>query len=161
MSEDGFDETTAHRHFAAACFNRAWDFLDLPHRNDKQVEEMVHAAHASFWHWLHVPEQTPVNMSIGLWQLARVYAVAGLAEESRRWAHRCLEVGEAERLDPFYRAYAHEAFARAERVAGAAASAERHVAAARALLPAIEELDDRERLAKDLDSLAPPSTVSP
>ncbi len=93
MSEAAFDETTAHRHFAAACFNRAWDYLDLPQRNEKQVEEMLHAAHASFWHWLHVPEQTPVNMSIGLWQLARVYAVAGRADDARRWARRCLERG--------------------------------------------------------------------
>jgi hypothetical protein len=153
MSEAAFDESRAHRHFAAACFNRAWDYLDLPQRNDKQIEEMLHAAHASFWHWLHVPEKTPVNLSIGFWQLSRVYAVAGRAEDARRWARRCLDVGEAERLDPFYRAYAHEASARAEQLAGATAEFQRHLVAARALLPAIEELDDRERLAKDLDSI--------
>jgi hypothetical protein len=150
---NAFDETAAHRHFAAACFNRAWDYLDLPRRSDDEVESMLHAAHASFWHWLQVPERTPVNLSIGTWQLARVYAVAGRAEDARRWAARCLAVGEAEKLDPFYRAYAHEAMARAESVAGAAPAAARHVAAARALLPAIDELDDRERLAKDLDSI--------
>jgi hypothetical protein len=161
MSEAAFDETGAHRHFAAACFNRAWDYLDLPHRNDRQIEEMLHAAHASFWHWLHVPERTPVNLSIGFWQLARVYAVAGRAEDARRWARRCLEVGEAERLEPFYRAYAHEASARAERLAGAAAEVQRHLAAARALLPLIEELDDRERLEKDLDSIESLVKVGP
>jgi hypothetical protein len=157
MSEVAFDETEAHRHFAAACFNRAWDYLDLPGRDDVQIEEMLHAAHASFWHWLHVPERTPINISIGLWQLARVYAVAGRAEDARRWARRCLAVGETERLEPFYRAYAHEAMARAARLGGDAADAQRHLAAARELLPGIDELDDRERLARDLETIESPA----
>jgi ATP/maltotriose-dependent transcriptional regulator MalT len=153
MSDPTFDEKAAHRHFAMSCFNRAWDYLDLPRRDDRQVEEMLHVAHASYWHWLHVPEQTPTNLSIGLWQLARVYAVAGRADDARRWALRCRELGEAEALEPFYRAYAHEAAARAERVAGNAAAAAPHLAAARELLPAIDDIEDRERLARDLDSL--------
>ena len=153
MADTVFDATRAHRHFAMACFNRAWDYLDLPQRSETEVEAMLHASHASFWHWQHVPEQTPVNISIGLWQLARVYAVAGRADDARRWARRCIDVGEKEQLDPFYRAYAHEAMARAERLAGAGESAERHLAVARELLPQIEELDDRERLANDLASL--------
>ena len=153
MADKVFDKMGAHRHFAAACFNRAWEYLDLQQRSEAEVEAMLHAAHASFWHWQHVPEQTPVNVSIGLWQLARVYAVAGRAEDARRWARRCIDVGEKERLDPFYRAYAHEAMARAEQLAGVGESVERHLAAARALLPQIEELDDRERLANDLAAL--------
>jgi hypothetical protein len=153
MTDTTFDAARAHRHFAAACFNRAWDYLDLPQRSQKQVEEMLHASHASFWHWLHVPEQTPVNMSIGLWQLARVYAVAGRADDARQWARRCLDLGERERLDPFYRAYAHEALARADLLTGAGESVARHLAAARALLPQIDELDDRKRLAGDLESI--------
>jgi hypothetical protein len=154
MSDMPFDPARAHRWFAADCFNRAWDYLDLPRRDDRQMEEMLHASHASFWHWLHVPDRTPVNLSIGLWQLARVYAVAGRADDARRWARQCLEVGERERLEPFYRAYAHEAAARAERVAGgaqASAAADRHLSAARALLPQIEDAEDRARQAKDLD----------
>jgi hypothetical protein len=154
MTDTKLDETAGHRHFAMSCFNRAWDYLDLPQRDEAQVDEMLHAAHASFWHWLHVPEKTPTNVSIGFWQLARVYAVACRADDARRWARRCLEVGEAEGLEPFYRAYAHEAAARAERVAGNGAAAAPHLAAARALLPAIDDLEDRERLERDLDSLA-------
>jgi hypothetical protein len=159
MSEIPFDEARAHRHFAGACFNRAWDYLDLPRRDERQVEEMLHASHASFWHWLQVPECTPTNLSIGFWQLARVYAVAGRAGDARRWAQRCLDVGEASGLEPFYRAYAHEAMARAVLIAdtaGGAADAgvaDRHLDAARALLPEIDDAEDRDRLAKDLDSL--------
>jgi hypothetical protein len=153
MSDPPFDETTAHRHFAMSCFNRAWDFLDLPHRDAQQAEEMLHVAHASFWHWLRVPERTATNLSIGLWQLARVYAVAGLGDDARRWAARCLELSESHRLEPLYRAYAHEAVARAERAAGSAASALAHLASARGLLSRIDDVEDRDRLARDLDSL--------
>jgi hypothetical protein len=153
MSDQPFDETSGHRHFAMSCFNRAWDYLDLPRRDPGQVDEMLHAAHASFWHWLQVPERTPTNLSIGLWQLARVHAVAGRADEARHWARQCLEVSESEALEPFYRAYAHEAAARAELTAGSDATARSHLAAARALLPAISDLEDRDRLARDLDSL--------
>jgi hypothetical protein len=154
MSDATFDPTEAHRHFAMTCFNRAWDYLDLPQRDDRQVEEMLHVAHASFWHWLQVPERTPTNLSIGFWQLARVYAVAGRAAEARGWADRCLEVGESAGLEPFYVAYAHEAAARADRLAGDGGGADRHLAAARALLPAIDDVEDRDRLARDLDSLS-------
>ena len=158
MSET-FDQTAAHRSFAMSCFNRAWDYLDLPQRDETQVEEMLHAAHASFWHWLHVPEQTTTNLSIGLWQLARVYAVAGRADDARRWARRCLELGETHELEPFYRAYAHEAAARAELLAGGGEAVSRHVAAARALLPEIDDEEDRDRLARDLASLDPRTEV--
>jgi ATP/maltotriose-dependent transcriptional regulator MalT len=153
MSEPTFDPVAAHRHFAMTCFNRAWDYLELPRRDDRQVEEMLHVAHASFWHWLQVPERTPANLSIGLWQLARVYAVAGRAADARRWAERCLELGESAGLESFYVAYAHEAAARADRVAGDGESAARHLAAARALLPSIDDVEDRDRLARDLDAL--------
>jgi hypothetical protein len=49
--------------------------------------------------------------------------------------------------------------ARAERVAGRADSAAPHLAAARALLPAIDDVEDRERLVRDLDSLEHPLEV--
>jgi hypothetical protein len=147
------DETRAHRHFAAACFNRAWDLLDLERRDQRQVEEMLHAAHASMWHWLHVAERTATNDSIGTWQLARVYAVAGRVEEALGWARRCLEVSGETTVEPFYLAYAHEATARAEALAGRPAECATHVAQARALLTRIGDAEDRDRLARDLDDI--------
>jgi hypothetical protein len=147
------DEVRAHRHFSAACFNRAWDFLDLDRRDELQIEEMLHAAHASMWHWLHVPERTPTNDSIGTWQLARAYAVAGRAEEALRWARRCLAISEDSAVGPFYLAYAHEAAARAEAVAGRSAESTALVTEARALLARIDDAEDRDRLARDLDDI--------
>jgi hypothetical protein len=148
-----FDELEGHRHFAVTCFNRAWEYLDLPDRDPAQVEEMLHCSHASMWHWLQVPERTPTNDAIGWWQLARVYAVAGRADDARRWAQRAIEVSERSALEPFYVAYAHEAAARAERLAGRSREAAAHLARARACLPRIDDDEDRERLARDLDQL--------
>jgi hypothetical protein len=40
-----------HRRLAADLFNRVWELLEMPVRTREQDDEMVHAAHASRYHW--------------------------------------------------------------------------------------------------------------
>lgn len=74
---------------------------------------MIHLAHASFWHWTQVEEHTPKNLSIGYWQLSRVYATADLGDRALFYAERCLEVSVNHQIEPFYVGYAYEALSRA------------------------------------------------
>lgn len=148
-----FDEATAHRHFAVDCFNRAWSLLDQESRHEDEAEEMLHLAHASLWHWTQVPDHTPTNLSIGRWQLARVYAVAQRPGEALRWAERCREGSEEADLPSFYRGYAYEALARAAASAGREEEAARYLERARELAAEVQDDETRELLLADLGSL--------
>ncbi|SFA81250.1 MULTISPECIES: hypothetical protein [unclassified Bacillus (in: firmicutes)] len=102
-----------HKELAVQCFNRTWDFLDKDNRTLEENEQMINLAHVSFWHWTQVETHTAQNLSIGYWQLSRVYASAGLGERSLYNADQCIHISKTAKIEPFYTAYAFEARARA------------------------------------------------
>ena len=73
----GLDHATR-RALAVGLFNYTWTLLENPDRTKEQDDEMLHAAHASRYHWGEVGEA--VNLSRGEWQVSRVYSVLGRAE---------------------------------------------------------------------------------
>jgi Flp pilus assembly protein TadD len=145
------DVAAGHRYFSAHAFNGAWDYIRLPTRTDEETEAMLHAAHASFWHWSHRPDLTPTNLSIGYWQLARVYTLAGEPETALRYARRCLEA--SAEAEPVYQGFAHEALARAELARGDMEEAAAHKARALALAHQVDDPEDRLLLTNDLEAL--------
>ena len=92
-----------------------------------------------------------MNMSIGYWQAARVHAILGRAEEARRHGHLCLAHSPQE--SPFLLAYAHEALARAENMAGNRALAAEHRAEAGRLAERVSDAEERDFLLKDLATI--------
>ena len=104
-----------HRRIGGDLFNYTWTLLARSDRAPGEDDEMLHAAHASRFHWGHAG--TPLNLSVGEWQISRVYAVLERSEPALHHARRALEIARQGRLGPFYRAYAHEALARAAAVA--------------------------------------------
>jgi hypothetical protein len=138
----------AERRLAARLFNRTWDLLTLKRRTERESAEMLHSAHASTYHWSRVG--TDRNVSIGEWQVSRVYATLRRAEPALYHGERALRLAQRGRLAPFYRAYGHEAIARAYAVAGRAKERDRHLRAARALAPSVRDRDDRRMLLEDL-----------
>ncbi|WP_219838612.1 hypothetical protein [Paenibacillus sp. R14(2021)] len=122
-----------HKELASSCFNKVWEHLDNPNRTASESEQMVHLCHSSFWHWTQVEGHTQTNLSVGYWQLARVYAVIGQGRQALEYADKCLAVSLDAGLEPFYIAYAYEAAARAyaaldeqEKKSNAAAQANRY-----------------------------------
>ena len=114
-------------------------------------ERMIHAAHASRFHWGEALECKPENLARGERQISRVYTVVGLAEPALRHAQRCLALCEANGLGDWDLAYAYEAIARAYKTAGKEPEAQAYKELA-AETPVIED-DDREHLEQDLDTL--------
>lgn len=147
-----FDRAAAHRWFSADCFNRVWTLLEKPDRTPDDCERMISLAHASLAHWRERADCTKQNLSIGYWQLSRVYAVLRQAENARRYGQLCLDVSGAE--PPFFPGYAHEALARAERLAGNLAVAQQHLAEARRLAAQVADAEERRALENDLATLA-------
>ncbi|HVR14517.1 MAG TPA: hypothetical protein VMS41_12080, partial [Gaiellaceae bacterium] len=114
-------------------------------------DRMIHAAHASRYHWGEAPECKPENLARGEWQISRVYTVAELPESALRHALRCLDQCEANALTDWDLAYAYEAIARAYKVAGKDPESQAYKKLA-AEVP-IAEADDREHLEEDLATL--------
>jgi hypothetical protein len=144
-------EPLEERRVASELFNHVWTLLDLDERTIEQDDAMVHAAHASRWHWGRVG--TPQHWAIGEWQCSRVYSVLGRPEPALHHARRCLELSAVEGVDPFVEASAHEAMARALAISGDTDGARAEREAAYRLAIALEEDDDRAVIESDLATL--------
>jgi tetratricopeptide (TPR) repeat protein len=119
MSEEKvYTEAEAHRHFAIQFNGMTWDLLDKAERTKEEDERMLYSAFASCRHWLEAG--SGVHHQRGEWMIARVYAVLGLGEAAVRHANRCLELTEehADEMEDFDKAFAYEAAARANAMAG-------------------------------------------
>jgi hypothetical protein len=149
-----FDLAAAHRFFAADCFNKTWDLLDKAERTPEEAEQMIRLTLASHWHWTQRPDYTAEKAAIAYWQISRVYAVLGQAENARRYGQLCLEASQGEDLPPFCLAYAYEALARAEAVAGQYAQAADYVAQAQAVVERMRDPETKQQLNAELATIA-------
>ena len=143
-----------HRRLAVELFNSVWKLIDKPDRMAEEDLAMIHAAHASRYHW--GVAGLAKNWCIGEWQIARVYAALGRAEPSRFHAAEALRLAVASDLGAFLLASAHEGMARAAMIAGDAAEFDRHVAESRRLGAQITDEEDRQIWKADLESLKRP-----
>ena len=139
------------RQVAVDLFNLTWELLEVPHRTREQDDRMLHAAHASRFHWERVGDAT--NLAVGEWQISRVYSVLGRGEPALHHAERCRTICEEGEVSPFYRAEAYEALARANAVAGDRASAAEAEASAWRAAEAIGDAEERQLFEHDMASL--------
>ncbi len=95
-----FDLAVAHRFFSAQCFNDAWDLVGKADRTPGEDEYLISVCHASLWHWRCRADCTGRHLSIGYWQLSRVYALVGEAANSRKYGELCRSVSEFGRAAP-------------------------------------------------------------
>jgi hypothetical protein len=129
-------------------FNEVWRLIESRQDDDR----MLHAAHASRFHWGEAEECGPENLARGEWQVSRVYTVLGRVEPALWHARRCLEHCEQNRIGDFDLAYAYEGLARAHALA-ADGEAPSWKARARAAGDAIADPEDREHFDKDYSTL--------
>jgi DNA-binding transcriptional MerR regulator len=149
-------DPASHKELGSALFNHVWTLLEATDRTRAQDDEMIHAAHASRFHWARAEGTGPVNHARGEWQCSRVYAVLGRAEPALWHAERCREILEGSGIGDFDIAAAYEALARAHAVAGDPETAGRWRAKATAALDGIADPDDREIIAGDIDTIPLP-----
>lgn len=142
---------TAHRYFSANCFNHAWELLDKPHRSPADNDDMLQSSLASLWHWSQRSDCTTKELSIGCWQVSRVYCVLKQCENSHRYAEMAVKY--AADQPPFYLAYAYEALARAEAVAGSRGKAHYFLVRSQELTQQIEDQAERNLILADLKSI--------
>jgi DNA-binding transcriptional MerR regulator len=154
IATETLDEAT-HRQLGKELFNHTWTLIEQADRTPEHADAMVHAAHASAWHWSR-GGGTLANAARGEWQVSRVYATLGRGEPALWHARRALELAEAAVragvADDWDVPAALEGLARAQAVAGdrdgAVATRER----ARAALAGIADPEDRQVVEQDLET---------
>ena len=109
-ASDVLDEAT-HRRLGVDLFNHTWTLIETADRTPAQIDEMIHCAHASRYHWSEAG--TAANLARGEWQCSRVYAVLGRAEPALWHARRCVEIARRTGSRDWDIAAAYEAMARA------------------------------------------------
>ncbi len=112
-SKKQFNSAPAHEYFSKICFNAAWDLIDKTNRSTQENEEMIHMSHSSLYHWSQRSDCTDQNISIGYWQLSRVYALIGEVNTAVRYGHLCLDYSKKQGVAEMFLGYAYEALARA------------------------------------------------
>jgi hypothetical protein len=148
-------EPAQHRAEGVALFNAVWEMLDAPERTPELDDRMVHAAHASAWHWSQAGELGgDQQRAIGEWQCSRVYSVLGRGEPALHHARACLAICEETGQGDWVVAAAYEALTRAWAVAGDSEEARTWLARARTATAAIADPEDREVIDSDLAALA-------
>jgi DNA-binding transcriptional MerR regulator len=145
----------SHRELAIALFNHVWSLIEVADRTPAQTDELIHAAHASRFHWSRAEGSQAVNLGRGEWQCSRVYAVLGRGEPAIWHARRCLAYAESVGggQEDWDLAAAYESMARAHAVAGDLRAAAEWKAKAAAALKAVVDQDDRDVIEGDLATL--------
>ncbi len=145
------DIRATRKHFAAPCFNSAWDLIAKTDRSPEEDRQMLLLNQASLWHWTQRDDCTPRNLSVGYWQTARIYALLEEGDNARRYGELSLEYSKGE--PPFYVGFAYEALARAERMAGNGTRMREYIAKARESAEAVTDPDEKKYLLTDIDSI--------
>ncbi len=112
---------------------------------------MVHAAHASVYHWSEVG--TAVNLARGEWQVSRVYAVLRRPRASLDHAERCLDIVRRNGIGDFDLAFAFEAMARAYAVAGKPSESATYLKLAESAGKEIRDKEDRAGFFRELETV--------
>ncbi len=143
-----------HKDFSVDHFNQVWGIIDNADRSADDADNMLALAHSSLWHWKQRDDCTPMNLSIGYWQVSRVYTLFSNAEMALRFANSCLKISLENTIPPFGIGYAYEAVARANLLSGNLDSVNSAIENAHQQVADITDNDDKASLQKDLDEIS-------
>lgn len=144
-------EQESHRKFAVDLFNLVWDLLDKEERTKEEDDRMLHAAHASRFHWGEIG--TPLEFERGEWQISRVHAVLNRPQAAIYHAQRCLDICRANQIGDFDIAFAYEALARAYAIAGESEKSREYVRLAEHAGEQIEDEGNRKYFLSELGAV--------
>jgi hypothetical protein len=111
MEEKKYSESEFHHKFAVELNGFVWSLLEKEQRTAEDDDMMIHAAHASHYHWSKIG--TELNLQRGHWLLSRVYVVLNRPQAALYHAEKCLEITRKNGYEDFDLAYSYEAMARA------------------------------------------------
>lgn len=151
MTEEKKHLEEEHKKFAVGLFNFTWSLLDKKDRTEEEDDKMIHAAHASRYHWGEIGK--PVHFERGEWQISRVYSVLKRSEPALYHAKRCLAICKETKIGDFDIAFAYEAMARAHARAGDKSECQKFLQLAKEAGEKIKKKEDREYFSGELETI--------
>jgi hypothetical protein len=151
MSEEKKISKEEHRKFAIDLFNLTWSLLDKKDRTKEENDKMIHASHASRFHWGEIG--TLLEFERGEWQISRVYSVLKRSEPALYHARRCLEICKENNIGDFDIAFAYEAMARAYTIAGKKTECEKYLQLAKKAGEKIGKKEDKDYFFSELKTI--------
>ncbi len=149
--EKKYTEQEWHKRSAITLFNLVWSLLDKKDRTKQENDKMVHAVHASRFHWGEIG--TPVEFERGEWQISRVYSVLNRSQSALYHAERCLDICKEHNIGDFDIAFAYEAMARAHAVAEDKSDCEKYIKLAKEAGEQIKKKEDKDLFFGDLKTV--------
>lgn len=144
-------DSAIHHKLAAELFNLTWDLIEKTERTTIDDETMVHAAHASRFHWGVVG--TPLNFARGEWLISRVYALVNRPESALVHAEKSIELCLNNGLGRFDLGFAYEATARAHSLFGDVAQRDIYIGLATQAAEQVAKELDRVWLLKNVNTV--------
>ncbi|TFF92240.1 hypothetical protein EU546_07730 [Candidatus Thorarchaeota archaeon] len=145
-----------HHDFAVTTHNAIWPILDKEQPSEEELEEAMHMAHASRYHWSKAG--TPINIARAEYMISRVYCAMGRAEPALFHAERCLELTqESKKTDDNFQdwdvPFAHEVLARAHSVAGNKDECDKYRVMAQTETDELDADEDKKLVQGELDKV--------
>ncbi len=100
-----------HTKIAKETNNGIWPTLDKENPGTEELEEALHMAHTSTYHWSKIGK--PINIARGEYMISRVLSALKRGESSLAHAEKSLRIAEGTKAEDWDIAFAYEAITRA------------------------------------------------
>lgn len=148
--EKKYSAQECNKKFAIELNNLVWNLLGKKERTHEDNEKMIHAAHASCYHWGEIGE--PINLQRGEWMISHVYAILNRPEATLYHARECMELTEKHKFVDFDLAYAYETMTRAYAAAGEKSEYEKYIKLTKEAGEKIKNEEDKKIFDSDFAS---------
>jgi hypothetical protein len=145
------NENEFHKKTAMMTNNATWDILDKKNPSKEELEDALHMAHTSLYHWSKIGQ--PINKARAEHAVARVYIALKWAEPALYHADQCLKIVEKTGVGDFDLAFAYESLAKANAVAGKKTECKKYRTLAQKATDAIKGEKDKEICQSEVDKI--------
>jgi len=140
-----------HKKMATETHNAIWPMLDKVNPTSQELEDAVHMAHASRFHWSKVGQ--PINLARADYIISRVCSAMGRPEPAIYHAMRCLEITQQTDIGDWDLAFAYESLTHAYATAGDRQQYENYLRMTKDAIAAIRDDEDKRTVQAELDKL--------
>ncbi|TFG30681.1 hypothetical protein EU527_14125 [Candidatus Thorarchaeota archaeon] len=149
MTEEKMALEEFHKKIAISTNNGIWPALDKEHPSKEELEDALHMAHTSYYHWSKIGQ--PINRARAEYMISRVYCALEWAEPAIYHAKRCLEITEETSIGDFDLAFAFEVMARAYSIAKNRSECKKYYDLSKKAIETIKGEEDRKICQSELD----------
>ena len=149
LTDDKMTLNEFHTKLAKETNNGIWPTLDKDEPTVEELEEALHMAHTSTYHWSKIGQ--PINIARGEYMISRVNSALGRGDSALAHAEKCLRVAESTEHKDWDIAFAYEAITRAYAVLRNKSKFDEYKRLTQKAIDEIEDEQDKQICQGELD----------